>query len=305
MDDFSQITWGPDLEENCRQLVRMAVREDLGSEGDITTLAIVSADACGETLVVSRADGVLAGLPVVPIVFEELGNSLSWQPLLQDGALVTKGSVVGRISGPVRTILAAERIILNFLGKLSGIATVTRQYVNEVRHTRAKIYDTRKTTPGWRLLEKYAVRCGGGRNHRLGLNAAVLIKDNHLAWLTEACRGDRVLAVKRAVSLAREFCSRLAKPVMVEIEVDDLQQLEAVLPERPDIVLLDNMSPAMLREAVALRNSVAPEVELEASGGIDLSNVRMVAETGIERISVGALTHKAVWLDLGLDWHSG
>ncbi|MBC7353114.1 MAG: carboxylating nicotinate-nucleotide diphosphorylase [Thermogutta sp.] len=304
MEDFPQLTWGPDLEQNCRQLVRMAIHEDLGSEGDITTLGIVSGDAWGETLVVSRVDGVLAGLPTVPVVFEEIGSSLSWEPLAQDGTPVAKGSVIGRISGPVRAILAAERIILNFLGKLSGIATLTRRYVDEVRHTRAKIYDTRKTTPGWRLLEKYAVRCGGGRNHRLGLNAAVLIKDNHLAWLTESCRGDRLAAAKRAVTLAREFCSRLDKPVVVEIEVDDLQQLEAVLPERPDIVLLDNMTPAMLREAVAIRNSLAPEVELEASGGIDLSNVRTVAETGVERISVGALTHKAVWLDVGLDWVS-
>ncbi|MGB9688880.1 carboxylating nicotinate-nucleotide diphosphorylase [Thermogutta sp.] len=304
MEDFLQINWGPDLETSCRQLVRMAIDEDLGSEGDITTLGIVAADARGEAQIVSRSDGVLAGLPVVPIVFEELGWPLSWQPLLQEGAAITKGNVVGRISGPVRAILAVERIVLNFLGKLSGIATLTRQYVQAVSHTQAKIYDTRKTTPGWRLLEKYAVRCGGGHNHRSGLNAAMLIKDNHLAWLTESVRGNRLLAAKRAVALAREFGSRLAHRVILEIEVDDLEQLEAVLPERPDIVLLDNMSLAMLCEAVAIRNNLAPEVELEASGGIDLSNVRMVAETGVERISVGALTHKAVWLDLGLDWGS-
>ena len=201
-------------------------------------------------------------------------------------------------------MLAAERILLNLLGRLSGIATLTRQYVDLVAHTKARIYDTRKTTPGWRRLEKYAVRCGGGWNHRGGLDEAVLIKDNHLA------AGRRRLPTGRSDSRPPRRShgqggspSERGNPNMViEVEVDTLDQLDAVLPARPDIVLLDNMSPAQLREAVARRNAFDPAIELEASGGVDLATVRAIAESGVERISVGALTHSAVALDFGLDW---
>ncbi len=201
-------------------------------------------------------------------------------------------------------MLAAERILLNLLGRLSGIATLTRRYVNAVAGTKARIYDTRKTTPGWRRLEKYAVRCGGGRNHRGGLDEAVLIKDNHLV-LAEIAGIDAVQAVLRA----RRFIEQRAGDVgmagmVIEVEVDTLEQLDAVLTVGPDIVLLDNMDPARLREAVARRDAVAPAVELEASGGVDLATVREIAESGVERISVGALTHSAVALDFGLDWDS-
>jgi nicotinate-nucleotide pyrophosphorylase (carboxylating) len=204
-------------------------------------------------------------------------------------------------------MLAVERPLLNMLGRLSGIASLTRRYVDAVRGTLAGIYDTRKTTPGWRSLEKYAVRCGGGRNHRAGLFEAVLIKDNHLALGAEL----RPLgiggyspaeAVLKARQLLIERLGDAGRQAIVEIEVDTLDQLDEVLAVGPDLVLLDNMSPALLREAVARRNARCPAVELEASGGIDLGTVRGVAETGVERISVGALTHAAVSLDFGLDW---
>ena len=204
-------------------------------------------------------------------------------------------------------MLAVERPLLNMLGRLSGIASLTRRYVDAVSGTPAGIYDTRKTTPAWRSLEKYAVRCGGGRNHRAGLFEAVLIKDNHLALgaeLRPQARGG--FSPAEAVLKARQFLSErsgdASRQAIVEIEVDTLDQLDEVLAVKPDLVLLDNMGPAMLREAVAHRNARSPAVELEASGGIDLGTVRKVAETGVERISVGALTHSAVSLDFGLDW---
>jgi nicotinate-nucleotide pyrophosphorylase (carboxylating) len=196
--------------------------------------------------------------------------------------------------------LTAERLVLNLLGRLCGIATLTQRFVACVAGTRARIYDTRKTTPGWRRLEKYAVRCGGGTNHRTGLFDAVLIKDNHLAQAAH-----QGISAADAVRRARRFlaaCGPSRTADIVEVEVDTLEQLDAVLPQQPDIILLDNMSCAQLREAVRRRDASGVAVELEASGGVRLSTVREIAETGIERISVGALTHSATTLDVGLDW---
>jgi nicotinate-nucleotide pyrophosphorylase (carboxylating) len=199
--------------------------------------------------------------------------------------------------------------LLNFLGRLIGIATISRQYVDAVVGTKARIYDTRKTTPGWRRLEKYAVRCGGAYNHRTGLYDAVLIKDNHLAQFKTAGQS-RGQAAAAAVRQARQFLAELPSACagpgegIVEIEVDDLEQLRAVLPERPDIVLLDNMTLEQLREAVVVRDNEAPTVELEASGGVRLDTARAIAQTGVDRISVGRLTHAAQSLDIGLDWPS-
>jgi nicotinate-nucleotide pyrophosphorylase (carboxylating) len=203
-------------------------------------------------------------------------------------------------------LLTGERILLNLIGRLSGIATLTRRYVDAVAGTGARIYDTRKTTPGWRRLEKYAVRLGGGHNHRTGLFDAILIKDNHLA-LGAAGQGAAHLSPAQAVRRARDLAQSMAaaksaEPLIVEVEVDTLGQLALVLEESPDIVLLDNMPPDVLREAVALRNRVASGIELEASGGVTLESVTEIAGTGVERISVGALTHSATNLDVGLDW---
>jgi nicotinate-nucleotide pyrophosphorylase (carboxylating) len=257
---------------------------------------------------VARAVGVIAGLPGVEAALLAIEPRLQWIAEVEDGREVAAGERVGRIDGPARGILAAERLVLNLLGRLSGIATLTRRYIEAVRGTNAKIYDTRKTTPGWRRLEKYAVRQGGGRNHRTGLFDAVLIKDNHLALGRRSSSGDpSQYTPAEAVARARRFlrergCDPASAEMIVEVEVDTLEQLDEVLAAGPDIVLLDNMSLAQLRQAVARRDACNRAIELEASGGIDLAGVRQIAETGVERISVGALTHSAVCLDIGLDW---
>jgi nicotinate-nucleotide pyrophosphorylase (carboxylating) len=213
---------------------------------------------------------------------------------LTDGQRGEKGTELARVSGGVRTLLAAERTALNFLQHLSGIATLTRRYVDAVAGLPVQILDTRKTTPGWRLLAKYAVRCGGGHNHRMGLHDGVLIKDNHLAPF-----GSGPDAITKAVQAAR---AKVGHTVPLEIEVDTLEQLDAALAVRPDIVLLDNMTLDQMREAVRRRNAVAPEVKLEASGGVNLESIRGIAETGVDSISVGALTHSAPALDIALDY---
>ncbi|MBN1591352.1 MAG: nicotinate-nucleotide diphosphorylase [Pirellulales bacterium] len=282
--------------------------------GDLTTRALVGEGVVARAVVVARAPGIFAGGPAAELTLDFFDPRLQWLPQIEDGQPVTSGQAVARIEGPAAGLLTAERTLLNLLGRLSGIAALTSRYVDAVRDTKAKIYDTRKTVPGWRRLEKYAVRCGGGRNHRSGLYEAILIKDNHLAlgakpsWdadSTEPEAGRYTPA--QAVLKARQFVDiHVPKPLRaglaVEIEVDTIEQLEAVLSARPDIVLLDNMDLDQLRRAVALRDRLAAEVELEASGHVDLNTVGAIAASGVERISVGALTHSAVWLDLGLDW---
>ncbi len=298
--EFTQIDWSETLADDCRQIVRLAIREDLGRACDWTTVALAPADVRGRAAVVAREDGTVAGLPAARLALDEMQVLVDWRPLAVDGQAVTAGERLAELCGPVREMLTAERLLLNLIGRLSGIATLTRQFVQAVQGTAAGIYDTRKTTPGWRRLEKYAVRCGGGRNHRTGLFDAVLIKDNHLALMQ--------LRPGAAVRRVREFLhaalpeSDLADALMVEVEVDTLEQLDDALTARPDIILLDNMPTSQLREAVVRRDAVSPEIELEASGGVSLGSVRAVAETGVDRISVGALTHSAVSLDVALDW---
>jgi nicotinate-nucleotide pyrophosphorylase (carboxylating) len=303
--DYRQITWGEAVEDDCRQLVRLAVREDLARLYDWTTLALVDHVAHGRAAIVARQAGIVAGLPAARVVLEEMAPSIAWLPHVEDGTAIEAGQTLAIIEGPARNLLTCERIVLNFLGRLCGVATLTARYVAEVAGTQARIYDTRKTTPGWRRLEKYAVHCGGGHNHRLGLFDGVLIKDNHLA-LGASTSGDRytpVEAIARARALLAEAGSEAAaRDLLIEIEVDTLAQLEEVLPAGPDIVLLDNMTNDQLRQAVARRNELAPAVELEASGGVDLSTLAGIAATGVERISSGALTHSAIALDVGLDW---
>jgi nicotinate-nucleotide pyrophosphorylase (carboxylating) len=302
--EFHQTTWDERLEQELGAILALAIREDLGERGDWTTSALVDTGAMGRAAVVVRQPGIVAGLPAVPIVLAALDLRLRWSPQTEDGRPVAKGECVGLVEGPARGLLAAERILLNLLGRLSGIATLTRQYVEAVAGTKARIYDTRKTTPGWRRLEKYAVRCGGGWNHRGGLDEAVLIKDNHLAVVGSGDGAVPRLTPAEAVTRARQFVEEHGgdAAIIIEIEVDTLEQLDTVLPAGPDIVLLDNMNPTQLREAVARRDAAAPDVELEASGGVSLSTLRAIAESGVERISVGALTHSAVALDFGLDW---
>lgn len=306
--EFSQITWDEQLADDCRHLVRLAVREDLDRGYDLTTLAIVPETAEGSVAIVARGAGTVAGLPAARLALEEMEIDAQWKQLVDDGTQVEAGTTLVEISASVRELLTAERLLLNLLGRLSGVATLTRQYVDAIAGTSARIYDTRKTTPGWRRLEKYAVRCGGGHNHRMGLYEAVLIKDNHIA-LAARESGDPKHTPSQAVNTARRFLAELfaddaprLQSTIVEIEVDTLDQLADVLPAGPDIVLLDNMTPDQLRQAVAMRDEVNPQVQLEASGGVNLTTVRAIAETGVERISVGALTHSAVSLDVALDW---
>jgi len=269
-----------------RPVVEAALAEDLGRAGDVTASACVPADARFDVVFRTRADGRIAGLACARIALHALDPSATFAPLLADGEDAAPGAVLARVSGDARAILSAERVALNLLGRLSGIATLTRAYVRAVEGTGVKIVDTRKTTPGLRALEKYAVRCGGGVNHRFGLDDAILIKDNHVA----ACGG-----IARALERARAAAGWLTP---VEVEVDSLTQLDEVLPFAPTVIMLDNFSLADLRTAVA---TVSGRVRLEASGGVRLDTVRPIAETGVDGISVGALTHSAPVLDVGLD----
>ena len=279
-----------------------AMPDSLPSEldRDLTCAALVDPAELATINVVVRHVGVLAGGPVAELIFNRLDPSVAWQPLVTDGSFVTGQTVVARASGSLRSLLIGERTVLNFLMHLSGVATQTRKFVEMVLGTQAVILDTRKTLPGWRALEKYAVRCGGGTNHRMGLHDGVLIKDNHLAaWIRGQGSGVRGQTISDAVRQAR-----IVSPsgIAIEVEVDTLDQLRDALAGGPDIVLLDNMNSLTLREAVRLRDEIAPSVRLEASGGITLANIREIAESGVDRISIGALTHSAPALDIAFDW---
>jgi nicotinate-nucleotide pyrophosphorylase (carboxylating) len=282
----------------CQTLIKLALAEDLGSAGDLTSQAVIPPDCAGRAVFVGRTWGTIAGLPAAAAVVGTVDPRLHLQTLVEDGTRVEAGARLAVVSGPMRSILAAERTALNFLQRLSGVATQTRRYVDAIAGLPTQILDTRKTTPGWRLLEKYAVRRGGGHNHRMGLYDGILIKDNHLAALSAE---QKIEAVKRAVQLARSAI-HAPRSTLVEIEVDNLEQLDAALATGPDIILLDNMPLDMLREAVRRRNEKARSVKLEASGGVTLATVRAIAETGVDRISVGALTHSAPALDIALDY---
>ncbi len=306
--DFRQVVWNPQVEEDCRRLVRLAVAEDLDRGHDWTTLALAPEGAQAVAQIVARQAGIICGLEAARVTLLEMDATVSWQPLRKDGDGVQPSDIVARLEGSARDLLTAERTLLNFMGRLSGVATLTRKYVQAIAGTSAHIYDTRKTTPGWRRLEKYAVQCGGGRNHRSGLYDAVLIKDNHLALGRQRLKRSPRYKPAEAVLQAREFLAQhlaqdpSAAPLIVEVEVDTLNQFDEVLPTVPDIILLDNMSLENLRAAVMRRNLSGLATELEASGGVNLKTVRGIAETGVERISVGALTHSAICLDLALDW---
>ena len=288
------MTMTPAEQANAQRLLELALQEDLGNRGDLTSSCVVPPETQGSALFVSRKPGRLAGLPIAQMVFTQVDPTLTWQPLESDSASLLPGTALARVSGSMRSILIGERTALNFLQRLSGIATLTARYAEKIAGTRAVLLDTRKTTPGWRLLEKYAVRCGGGTNHRLGLYDGVLIKDNHLASLRHGSQG-----VAEAVRTAR---AQYGQSVPIEVEVDTLEQLEVALRAGPDIILLDNMEPDRLREAMARRDALAPGIRLEASGGVNLDTIAAIAITGVDRISVGALTHSAVALDIGLDY---
>ncbi|HEY5289554.1 MAG TPA: carboxylating nicotinate-nucleotide diphosphorylase [Caulobacteraceae bacterium] len=267
-------------------MVRAALAEDLGRAGDITSNACIPPDARLSAVFAARQSGVVAGLDCARLAVKQLDPLARFEVRIADGARANAGAVLAEVEGNARALLAAERTALNLICRLSGIATLTARFVAETHGTKARIVDTRKTTPGLRSLEKYAVLCGGGANHRFGLDDAILIKDNHVA----ACGG-----VAEAVRRARSSVGQMVK---VEVEIDRLDQLDEALAEGPDIVMLDNFSLAEMAEAV---RRIAGRALVEASGGVDLATVRAIAETGVDLISVGALTHSAPILDIGLD----
>jgi len=278
--------------EEIHRAVQAALVEDIGS-GDATTLATVPGNAFAKAAMVAREYLVVSGLSFAIAAFDENAPDLQFEQLVTDGQPVQRGACLLRVSGGARSILSAERVALNFVQRLSGIATLTSQFVEAVDGTTARILDTRKTTPGWRRFEKYAVTCGGGQNHRAGLFDLILIKDNHLA----ALRFEKPNAIAAAVQRARAKYPELK----VEVEADTLEQVEQAVAARADIILLDNMSPALLRSAVEL---VAGRAKTEASGGVNLTTVRTIAEAGVDFISVGAITHSARAVDIALDFES-
>jgi len=273
-------------------MIQAALAEDVGS-GDVTTLATVPAEVRASAVMVAREPLVVCGIALAEAVFRELSATLQLSAMAKDGEHAAKGQALFSIQGPARALLTGERVALNFVQRLSGVATLTSRFVQAVAGTRARILDTRKTTPGWRRLEKYAVRCGGGINHRLGLFDRILIKDNHLV----ALRDELPNAIEAAVRRARAQFPTLP----LEVEADTLDQVVQALHARADYILLDNMSNDDLRGAVKM---ISGRAKTEASGGVNLSTVRAIAETGVDFISVGALTHSAPVVDIALDFQT-
>jgi nicotinate-nucleotide pyrophosphorylase (carboxylating) len=279
-----------------RRLWEVAIAED-GADRDITSEVAIEATAQGVARVTAKAAGVMAGGAVFDLL-REAYPALTLEANIADGGSFAKGHILCAIQGPLRQLLGIERTLLNFLQRLCGVATLTRRYVEAVEGTQARIYDTRKTIPGWRQLDKYAVRCGGGHNHRMGLHDAILIKDNHIAGVPTPRLAAHVF------SLLNTAASLMPPPHFVEVEVDTLDQLAEVLKVvGVDVILLDNFTPAQMRTAVDLRAAagVAGKVQFEASGGVQLEALRAIAETGVERIAVGAITHSAPALDINME----
>ena len=268
-------------------VIRLALLEDLGRAGDITSDAVIPQDAVADVVLAARENGVVAGLDFARLAFFLVDQDIEFKPLSMDGERIKPGEILARLHGSARSILTAERVALNFLGHLSGIATATAGIADAIAHTKAKISCTRKTTPGLRFAEKYAVRAGGGANHRFGLDDAILIKDNHIAIAG---------GVAEAMARAKRNAGHLVK---IEIEVDTLQQLDEALGYQPDAVLLDNMTPPILRDAVKL---IGGRAIAEASGRINAQTAPEIAQTGVDLISAGWLTHSAKVLDIGLDF---
>ncbi|MDH4413906.1 MAG: carboxylating nicotinate-nucleotide diphosphorylase [Rhizobium sp.] len=281
-------------------LVRNALLEDLGRAGDITTYATIGPEKTATAALNSRETGVVAGLPLAEAAFRLIDPSVRFEALVADGDTVAPGQAIARVSGNARSVLSAERVALNFLMHLSGVASYTARFAAEIAHTPARVTCTRKTLPGLRAVEKYAVRLGGGSNHRFGLDDAILIKDNHIAVSG---------GVALAIEAARAYAGHLVK---IEVEVDGLDQMGEALTARPDVILLDNMGPELLRKAVAINRdhhqltadaypSDIGRIVLEASGNVNLQTIRAIAETGVDYISTSKITMAAPTLDIGLD----
>lgn len=273
-------------DSHVNNLIRLALSEDLG-RGDITSQTLIKDNLIGKAVILAKQDGIIAGLDVAKMVFKMVNHKTIFQPSKKDGERVKTGDKVASIRGKVTSLLLAERTALNFLQRLSGIATLTSKYVEQVKGTRAKILDTRKTTPGLRVLEKYAVKIGGGTNHRMGLYDMILIKENHIK-----AAGGIGEAIKKAKSRI--------KKTKIEVEVCNLMEVIEAVVSSPDWIMLDNMNPGDMKKAVSVIRSENPGIKIEASGGVSLKNVRKIALTGVDFISVGALTHSAPALDLSL-----
>lgn len=279
-----------DAMEEFRETVRAALKEDLGA-GDATTESTIPADAVAHARMMAREPLIASGLELAKMAFQERSSTLNIAQAMEDGERVAAGEEMMSIRGPARSILEAERVALNFVQRLSGIATLTRRYVDTIASTKAKILDTRKTLPNWRALEKYAVRCGGGQNHRIGLYDMILIKDNHLTVIARTSKDPINVAV---LSARTKFPN-----LKIEVETDHLDQVKQAVEAGADIILLDNMRPEIIREAVQM---IAGRSKTEASGGVNLDTVRAIAETGVDFISVGAITHSARAVDIALDF---
>ena len=273
------------------EAVLAALKEDLGRAGDITTLATIPAEAHARAVIAARDEGIISGIPLAESAFRQIGTwngeAVTFSPKMTDGTKVKKGDVVAEINGPARLVLSAERIALNFLCHMSGVASATFEMVKLTEGTKAKVTCTRKTLPGLRAFEKYAVKCGGGSNHRFGLDDAILIKDNHIAVAG---------SITEAIRRSRDYVGHL---VRVEVEVDTIEQLKEAIACKPDVIMLDNMGPEKLTEALALLEGTG--IISEASGGVSPATIRALAQTGVDYISAGYITHSAPNFDLGLD----
>lgn len=278
-------------------IVKKALAEDIGF-GDITTKLFIPKESKVKAVILAKEDLIVCGVPVAKEVFKQADMNISFAALIKEGAAAKKNDVIAKISGKTRPILSAERVALNFLGLLSGVATKTRNYIEAIHPYRTKILDTRKTLPGLRALEKYAVRTGGGYNHRMSLDEMVLIKDNHIQ-VTRSL-GHKVTCIKDIINQIR---NKIPKGMKIEIEADNLNQFKEALNEKADIILLDNMSVSQIKEAVSFRNKLSGNYKplLEASGGITLANIKDYASTGVDMISVGALTHSINCVDVSLE----
>ena len=305
---MSELQFDKSTRADCIALIDQALAEDLNGTVDCTSWSVVPEEVTGAARFVSREDGIACGLEICELVLQRAAQRLDLECHLQDGDPVKKGDALATIRGAARKILLVERTCLNFMCRLSGISSLTAQFVQAIAGTPAKVYDTRKTTPGWRRLEKYAVQCGGGENHRMGLYDAIMIKDNHLAMFSRVVdHAENTIPV--ALESARKWINEHAfellhgENTVLQIEVDTLDQFRIALSCEPDIILLDNMDNEQLREAVSIRAQQSlSHVLLEASGGVNLETIGAIAQTGVERISVGALTHSAKNFDIGLDW---
>ncbi len=302
---MSSPTWTDQADAECRLLAKLALAEDVAAGVDCTTESIVDRSIMASAAFVSRDAGVVSGLRPAQVVIELYSEELSIDVKIPDGGSVEPGMTIAEINGPAADVLTVERTCLNFMGRLSGISTLASRFVAETTGTSAIVLDTRKTTPAWRHLEKYAVKCGGAENHRIGLYDAILIKDNHLAFASSQVDKQSIgWAVGKARDWINENLDRLPnrESTIVQLEVDNLDQFAEALKLPLDIVLLDNMSNSQLEQAVKMRDEAGVKVLLEASGGVSLNTIGKIAQTGVDRISSGALTHSATNFDIGLDW---